>query len=197
MIPDSENTPSASSPLPLARAVAPTPLPAPPNRRPKWLTAMASTSLAIALMWIFIAGLIAVLGWMIQFLAQRDPHVLKDAGLSPGLLNHLNIVAAASAFSGVWLLIAAITAYARRPITRHLHNALAVFRIVLLGAMIVGAENLALPNSTSIPGTEILTGPLAVVLIGGLELIYPVAILIVFNRKKWRDELLAAGKTAT
>lgn len=175
---------------PIARAVAP----APPSRRPKWLTVMAGTSLAVALMWIFLAGLIVVLGWMIQVLGQRDPQVLKDAGLSPDLLAHLNTAAAVSVLSGIWLLIAAITAYARRPITRHLHNTLALFRIVLMVGLIAGAGDMAPPPNTALPGSELLSGPLAITLIAGLELLYPVTILIVFNRKKSRDDLYAAAR---
>jgi len=186
-----ETTPAPETAHPIARAVATT-----SPGRPKWLTTMASTSLAVALLWIFLAGLIVLLGYMVDVLSARNPEALREAGITVDLLAHLNLVAAISLFSGLWLLVAAVTAYACRPITRHLHNALAIFRIVLMVALIVGTSNMAPPTNLALPGAEMLSGPLMIALIAGMELLYPVAILIVFNRKKWRDELVAIRRAS-
>ena len=150
---------------------------------------MAWLGVITALLWMFLAVLIAISLLGLQAMESIDPQIAAGISIDDETRRQLMRMAALYLVSGILLLAAGWTAFAERYVTRILHNTLAVMRLVLLilWAIDVARSGGSTPVHKIAP--EMTLSPMLLILMGALELIYPAAILIIFNKPARVDTL--------
>lgn len=150
---------------------------------------MAWLGVITALLWMLLAFLIAISLLGLQAMESIDPQIAVGISIGDETRRQLMQMAALYLISGILLLAASWTAFAGRYVTRFLHNTLAVMRLLLLilWAVDVARSGGSTPVHEIAP--EMTLSPMVLMLMGALELIYPAAILILFNKPARVDTL--------
>lgn len=161
-----------------------------PNSPGRWLSVMGGFSVTIGGLSLLVAVLCGAAWAMLRLLAGRLPpgHPAPAAWV-------IAAVGGISLVGGAWFLAAGLTALRGRPSTWGWHMGAAGFRIAAYVAVMVLPLEMAGPTAVGGPAS-FTHGPGARVLIAVLELIYPVAVLVVFNRPSHRRYLRALRRVA-